>query len=375
MSSPTEWSFAAVHDVVADAVPDREMVVCGDVRRTYAEVRRAEPGARRVPASTGHRRCAASATSSSAGSAARTPSRSCCTTAPSTSRRCSAPSGPGPCRSTSTSTTGRPRSPALLGDVGAEAVVYHRRYGPLVAGGVRPSLDVVLIDVDDGSGVAPLPGSIAYEDGRDHAGWPRRRAAGDRRPTTSTWSAPAARPAGRRRCCGDRPTSTSAAMAGAEDATAESIAAGAPGLAAGPWYAVPPLMHAAAQWTAFCGAARRSARSCCTTTRARSTRATDPRDSPSASSVVHDVDRRRRLRPAAGRGAAAPRPTTCRRSWCSAPVVRPRATQHKDALLELHAERHDHATATARPRPAAWPSGHAARAQRGRVPARRPARP
>ena len=36
--STGEWSLAAVHDVVAAAVPDREMVVCGAVRRTYGEV-------------------------------------------------------------------------------------------------------------------------------------------------------------------------------------------------------------------------------------------------------------------------------------------------------------------------------------------------
>ena len=32
------WSLAAVHDVVAAAIPDREMIVCGDVRRTFADV-------------------------------------------------------------------------------------------------------------------------------------------------------------------------------------------------------------------------------------------------------------------------------------------------------------------------------------------------
>jgi non-ribosomal peptide synthetase component F len=37
MTAPEEWSFPAVADVVA-AVPDREMVVCGPVRRTFAEV-------------------------------------------------------------------------------------------------------------------------------------------------------------------------------------------------------------------------------------------------------------------------------------------------------------------------------------------------
>ena len=34
-----EWSLAAVHDVLADAVPDREMLICGDVRRIFGEVR------------------------------------------------------------------------------------------------------------------------------------------------------------------------------------------------------------------------------------------------------------------------------------------------------------------------------------------------
>ena len=43
------------------------------------------------------------------------------------------------------------------------------------------------------------------------------------------------------------------AMAGTEGATTESIAAGTFAGAGGAWYPVPPLMHAAAQWTAFSG--------------------------------------------------------------------------------------------------------------------------
>src|SRR5688572_32030537 len=35
-----EWSLAAVHDVVSAAVPDREMVVWGGRRLTYADVAR-----------------------------------------------------------------------------------------------------------------------------------------------------------------------------------------------------------------------------------------------------------------------------------------------------------------------------------------------
>ena len=34
-----EWSLAAVHDVIAAAVPDKDMLVWNDRRRTYGEVR------------------------------------------------------------------------------------------------------------------------------------------------------------------------------------------------------------------------------------------------------------------------------------------------------------------------------------------------
>jgi hypothetical protein len=33
-----DWSLPAVHDVIAATVPDREMVICGSVRRTWGEV-------------------------------------------------------------------------------------------------------------------------------------------------------------------------------------------------------------------------------------------------------------------------------------------------------------------------------------------------
>src|SRR3954466_9514013 len=56
---------------------------------------------------------------------------------------------------------------ALLDQVGTDAVVYHRRLGPLLAAaGVA---NVVLIDVDDGSGVPPLPASTSYEAALDGA--------------------------------------------------------------------------------------------------------------------------------------------------------------------------------------------------------------
>ena len=239
---------------------------------------------------------------------------------------------------------------ALLADVGVRAVIYHRAYAPLVAAGCDLS-SVTLIDLDDGSGVDPLPGSIPYEDA---VSTPVGGAAADAvARTTSTWCAPAARPGAPRRCCGARPTCTSPAMAGTEGATAEAIAAGAKGWNAGPWYPTPPLMHAAAQWTAFCGL------------------------HIGATVLLHDDskpfdagDRCSRSRSASGssswRSWATPTrarsstssagiPTTCRACSRSAPVARrPGSSTRRRSSSCCPTSRS--ATATARRRPAGWPS-------------------
>ena len=109
---------------------------------------------------------------------------------------------------------------------------------------------MTLIDLDDGSGVAPLPGSTPYDDAV-------AAPVGDGLPDPSAddlYMVCTGGTTGRPKAVlwrqGDAYVS---AMAGAEGATAESIAAGAKGWGAGPWYATPPLMHAAAEWTAFCG--------------------------------------------------------------------------------------------------------------------------
>ena len=52
---------------------------------------------------------------------------------------------------------------SLLGMLGAEAAVYHRSLGPLLAEAAAER-GLVLVDVDDGSGVAALPGSTRFED-------------------------------------------------------------------------------------------------------------------------------------------------------------------------------------------------------------------
>ena len=346
-----EWSLAAVHDVVAAAVPDREMLVCGDVRRTFGEVAGADAG--RWPRSWWARAsgCAASAPSWSGGSAGRTRSRWCCTTAPSTSRRCSAATGPGRSRSTSTSTTGPPRwapcstmsAPGRSSTTAARAAA-RRRASTRRPGPHRRRRRL--------RGRARCRAARAYEHGGGHAG--RRAAAGPSpddlylvctggttgRPKAVLWR---------------QADIYVSAMAGAEGATAESIAARRDRRRWRPWYAAPPLMHAAAQWTAFSRPPHGGTTVLCTTTPALRRR---PRSSGSTERerVDHDVDRRRRLRPAAGRGAAQRRPYDLS-------LARP----------DRHRRRGDRraprrrcssccptsrsSTATARRRPAAWPSG------------------
>ena len=134
---------------------------------------------------------------------------------------------------------------ALLDQIGAEAIVYHRRLGPLLVGAVAGR---VLIDVDDGSGVPPLAGSVEFE----HAIANADRI--DELPEPSPddlylvcTGGTTGRPKGVLWRQGDIYVS---AMGGAEGATAETIAAAA----SGPqrvWFAAPPLMHAAAQWTVY----------------------------------------------------------------------------------------------------------------------------
>jgi hypothetical protein len=51
MATSNEWSIPAVLDVVTEVAPDREMVVWGDVRRTFAD---GQDRARAVPYDVNH---------------------------------------------------------------------------------------------------------------------------------------------------------------------------------------------------------------------------------------------------------------------------------------------------------------------------------
>src|SRR5205807_2093565 len=128
------------------------------------------------------------------------------------------------------------------------AVVYHQRLAPLLA---DADLDGrLLVHVDDGSGAAPLPGSVAFEDalaaGSDVSALPEPSpddlylactGGTTGRPKGVLWRQADIYVSG---------------MGGMEGATTDQITAIATH-GAGVWFASAPLMHVAAQWTVFSG--------------------------------------------------------------------------------------------------------------------------
>jgi acyl-CoA synthetase (AMP-forming)/AMP-acid ligase II len=136
---------------------------------------------------------------------------------------------------------------AVLNMVGAEAVIYHRSMAPMVADALADS-SRLLIEIDDESGTAGIAGSIAYEDAIESQGDDIRL--------------PDPSPDDLYMVCTGGTTGTPKAviwrqadiyvsgMGGSEEATPDSLVAAAT-RGMGTWFAASPLMHAAAQWTAF----------------------------------------------------------------------------------------------------------------------------
>jgi 3-oxocholest-4-en-26-oate---CoA ligase len=243
-----EWSLSGVFEVLADAAPDRDMLVWQDTRRSYAQV------AARVRNVAGFLARRGFGVRRERGDLARWECGQA--TVALVLYNCpeyvEAMLGCFRARAVPFNVNQhyRPAEVAgLFAMLGAEAVVYHRALGPLV----REALDgrdVLLVDVDDGSGIAPLPGSTSFE-----------QAAGQH---AAPADLPTPTPDDLYLVCTGGTTGSPkgvlwrqgdifvAAMGGIENASREDVAARATA-GAGTWFAAPPLMHAASQWTAFAG--------------------------------------------------------------------------------------------------------------------------
>jgi fatty-acyl-CoA synthase len=241
-----EWSLTAVQDLVSGEVPDRDMLVWEGVRKTHGEV---------VSRS---RRLAAFLVERGIGVHRERPDleRWECGQSPvalilhNCPEYIEAMSGCFRARAVPFNVNHHYSAAevrAVLTMVGAEAVIYHRSMAPMVGAAVGDA-PRLLIEIDDEPGTAGLAGSVAYEKAiesqRDDVRLP------DPSPddlylvctggTTGTPKAVVWRQA----------DIFVSGMGGSDDATPDSLVATAT-RGIGTWYAAPPLMHAAAQWTAF----------------------------------------------------------------------------------------------------------------------------
>jgi fatty-acyl-CoA synthase len=241
-----EWSLAGAYEALAAAAPDRDLLVWQSVRRTYGEVlhrtrcfaaflRRRGLGLRRERGALERWECGQS------------PVALLLYNCP---EYIEAMLGSFRARAVPFNVNQHYRAEeirSLLDMVGAEAAVYHRSLGPLLAESAR-ARGLALVDVDDGSGVAPLPGSTSFEE-----------AAGK---LSGAAELPEPSPDDLYLVCTGGTTGSPkgvlwrqadifvSAMGGAEGLSRADLAARtSPG--AGVWFAAPPLMHAASQWTAF----------------------------------------------------------------------------------------------------------------------------
>jgi fatty-acyl-CoA synthase len=244
-----EWTLPAVHDVVAAAVPDRAMVVWTSVRRTYGEAAARTRGLARflLAHGVGLRRERAGLDRWECGQSPVALVLANCPEYLEAMLGCFRARAV-PFNVNQHYTPGEVRD--LLDMVGTEAVVYHRSLGPLVQAALA-GRSPLLIDVDDGSGTPPLPGSTTFDEAAAT-------------PAGGGATLPVPSPDDLYLVCTGGTTGSPkavlwrqgdiivAGMGGSEDTTAESITAAA-AAGGGAWFATPPLMHAAAQWTAFGG--------------------------------------------------------------------------------------------------------------------------
>ncbi|MCV7228778.1 acyl-CoA synthetase [Mycolicibacterium komossense] len=142
----------------------------------------------------------------------------------------------------------------LLADSGAAAVMYHARFGPTLAEALTELPPMRLIHVDDGSGNDPLPGAVRYEEllAQQSAAVLDIALSPDDLYVLYTGGT-TGMPKGvlwrqndiYLNAMGGRAFGTGQAVAGMAEVVERTLAGGPPSMT------VAPLMHGAAQWSAF----------------------------------------------------------------------------------------------------------------------------
>jgi 3-oxocholest-4-en-26-oate---CoA ligase len=242
----SEWTIGAVLDVIAEAIPDREITVCGERRRTFAETadrtRRLANylaangfGAHQERGALQNWECGQDRVALIMHSDLYVDMVVGCLKARTVPVNVNYNYTPREVRE-------------LLDYVRPRAVIYHKSLGARFADALaRDGVDL-LLSIDDGSGVSELPGAVSLEDALSQGNIDQDIDASPDDLLMICTGGTTGRPKGVLWRQSDIYVSS---MVGADHAGAQEIRDKVSRNTGSPWFAVSPLMHAAGMWTAF----------------------------------------------------------------------------------------------------------------------------
>jgi len=242
----SEWTIGAVLDAIAEVIPDRPITVSGDRRSTFAETadrtRRLANflaatglGAHRERASLQNWECGQDRVALVMHNDLYPDMMVGCLKARTVP--------------VNVNYNYTPREVSeLLDYVRPRAVIYHKSLGAKFADVFPPDSADLLLSVEDGSGVAELPGAVSLDDALAQGNTDRNVNASPDDLLMICTGGTTGRPKGVLWRQSDIYVSS---MLGADHASAQEIHDKVRPAAPPPWFAVSPLMHAAGMWTAF----------------------------------------------------------------------------------------------------------------------------
>ena len=242
----SEWTIGAVLDVIAEVIPDREITVCGERRRTFAETAERTRrlgnylaangfGAHRERAVLQNWECGQDRVALVMHNDLYVDMVVGCLKARTI-----------PVNVNYNYTAREVRE--LLDYVQPRAVIYHKSLGAKFGDALAPESADLLLSVDDGSAVPELPGAVSLEDALSQGHLDQNVTASPDDLLMICTGGTTGRPKGVLWRQSDIYVSS---MVGADHACAQDIRDKVTRNSGSPWFAVSPLMHAAGMWTAF----------------------------------------------------------------------------------------------------------------------------